>query len=343
MAKINFYHIPNNEKRTIFQEIARLNNMLPFAVEKDWWVTQALSIIFGMEIGKHLIFKGGTSLSKAFNLIERFSEDIDLAVDREYFGFVGELSKKERERLRKASGKYVDEVFYQDLKKRFQEKGFQDVSIELVEETESDKDRTINIYYPYVIALPGYLQPRVQLEIGSRSLKEPFMLKAISSLVDEAYPNSDFVQDAFIVPTVNPERTLLEKIFLLHEEFQRPAEKMRVNRLSRHLYDIFRLSKSSFFEKALGDPDLYSTIVNHRYKFNRIGHIDYNLHQPINIRMLPPEKVIEDWKADYEIMLEQMIYEVNPPSFEELIESLRELNNKINSLNWKFDFDFSIK
>lgn len=148
-----------------------------------------------------------------------------------------------------------------------------------MEEAESDKDRTINIYYPYVIALPGYLQPRIQLEIGSRSLREPFMLKSISSLVDEAYPNSDFVQDAFKVSTVSPERTFLEKVFLLHEEFQRPAEKMRVNRLSRHLY---------------------------------------------------------------EIMLEQMIYEENPPSFEELMESLGELNSRINSLNWKFDFDFPI-
>lgn len=334
---------PDETKRNAYIQIAESIGLSPFAVEKDWWVTQTLAIIFGMEIGKHLIFKGGTSLSKAFNLIERFSEDVDLAVDREFFGFAGELSKKEREKLRKASGKYVDEVFYQDLKKKFLEKGFQYINVELVEEAESDKDRTINIFYPYVITSPGYLQPRIQLEIGSRSLKEPFMLQSISSLVDEAFPNSDFAQDAFKVPTVNPERTFLEKVFLLHEEFQRPAEKMRVNRLSRHLYDIFKLSKSPYAEKALSNPDLYSTIVTHRYKFNRVGHIDYNLHQPSNISILPPDTVIEDWEDDYQVMLEQMIYEENPPSFEELMESLGELNSQINSLNWKFDFDFSFR
>jgi len=331
---------PDETKSNAYTQIAENIGLSPFAVEKDWWVTQTLAIIFEMEIGNHLIFKGGTSLSKAFNLIERFSEDIDLAIDREYFGFIGELSRKERERLRKASGKYVDEVFYQDLKKRFQENGFQEANIELVEERESDKDRTINIYYPYVIALPGYLQPRIQLEIGSRSLKEPFMLQSISSLVDETYPNSDFAREAFQVPTVNPERTFLEKVFLLHEEFQRPPEKMRVNRLSRHLYDIYKLSRSEYFEKALTDPDLYNTIVTHRYKFNRVGHIDYNLHQPSKISILPPDTVIEDWKADYEVMLEQMIYEENPLSFDELIKSLRELNSQINSLDWKFNFDF---
>lgn len=340
MAKIKFFHLPEDDRRVILEKIARKNNMLPFAVEKDWWVTQTLSIIFGMEIGKHLIFKGGTSLSKAFNLIERFSEDIDLAIDREYFGFGGELSKKERERLRKASGKYVDDVFYPDLKREFEEKGFQDVRVELVEEAESDKDRTIIVFYPHVIASPGYLAPKIQLEIGSRSLKEPFMLQTISSLADEVYPTSDFAQDAFKVPTVNPERTLLEKIFLLHEEFQRPAEKMRVDRLSRHLYDIFKLSQSPYAEKAFGDPELYQTIVEHRYKFNRIGHIDYNLHQPESINILPSAKVIDAWKSDYETMLEQMIYEENPPSFDELIVSLTELKNRINSLGWEFNFNF---
>ena len=344
MKQMNKWLVQTDDtKRNAYIQIAESIGLSPFAVEKDWWVTQTLSIVFGMEFGSHLIFKGGTSLSKAFNLIERFSEDIDLAVDREFFGFTGELSRKDRERLRKASGKYVDEVFYKDLKKRFQEKGFQGVSVELVKETESDKDRTINIYYSNVIALPGYLQPRIQLEIGSRSLKEPFMLQSISSLVDETYPNSDFVQDAFKVPTVNPERTFLEKMFLLHEEFQRPVEKMRVDRLSRHLYDVFKLSQSSYFEKAVSDPDLYSTIVTHRYKFNRIGHIDYNLHQPISISIIPPETVIEDWKSDYDIMLEQMIYEENAPSFEKLIEELEGLNSNINSLDWKFDFDFPIR
>ncbi len=89
---------PDETKSNAYTQIAENIGLSPFAVEKDWWVTQTLAIIFEMEIGNHLIFKGGTSLSKAFNLIERFSEDIDLAIDREYFGFIGELSRKEREK-----------------------------------------------------------------------------------------------------------------------------------------------------------------------------------------------------------------------------------------------------
>lgn len=342
MAKINFQNILDNEKAIIFQQIAEAKNMSPFSVEKDWWVVQTLSVIYEMEVANHLVFKGGTSLSKAWKLIERFSEDIDFAIDRSFFNFDGELKKKEREKLRKTSGKFVDEIFFDDLKARFVAKGFTDLRIELVEEAESDKDRVINVYYPNVIPSPGYLQPKIQIEIGCRSLREPFSIQSFASLVDEAYPESDFAQEAINVPTVNPERTFLEKIFLLHEEFQRPAEKMRVDRLSRHLYDVYKLSKTDFAEKALNDKDLYKTIVDHRYKFNRIGHINYNLHQPQTINMLPVPQVIEAWKADYETMVEQMIYEENPPSFEELMNGLTTLKNKINAVEWKFDIEFPV-
>ena len=99
MAKINFHMIDNAEKAAIFTQIATQKGMKPFAVEKDWWVSRTLEIIFQMPIAKHLVFKGGTSLSKAWKLIHRFSEDIDLAIDKEFFGFVGELGKNKRDNL----------------------------------------------------------------------------------------------------------------------------------------------------------------------------------------------------------------------------------------------------
>ncbi len=181
MAKINFQNISENEKAIIFQQIADTKNMSPFAVEKDWWVVQTLSVIYEMEVANHLVFKGCTSLSKAWKLIERFSEDIDFAIDRAFFNFDGELKKKEREKLRKTSGKYVDEIFFKDLKARFAAKGFTNLRIELVEEAESDKDRVINVYYPNVIPSPGYLQPKIQIEIGCRSLREPFSIHSFAS------------------------------------------------------------------------------------------------------------------------------------------------------------------
>jgi predicted nucleotidyltransferase component of viral defense system len=343
MSKIKFYNIPDNEKSIIFQQIANTKNMAPFAVEKDWWVVQTLSIIFGMEIAKHLVFKGGTSLSKAWNLIERFSEDVDLVLDREFLGFKGKLTKNQRTELRKTLGVYIVDIFFGELKARFVEKGILGVEFVLIETKESDKDpRIIEVYYPNVIESPGYLQAKVQIEIGCRSLREPYSIQSFASLVDEEYPDLDFAQVPINVPTVNPERTFLEKIFLLHEEFHRPSEKMRVDRLSRHLYDIYHLAKTDFADKALNDKALYEIIVEHRQIFTHISGVNYNEHQPQTIDFLPIPDVMEAWRSDYKTMVEQMIYEINPPSFDELVAELARLKNRINSLPWKFDKVFPL-
>jgi len=333
--------IPDETKKNAYIQIAEKTGMSAFAVEKDWWVVQALSVIFDMEIGEHLIFKGGTSLSKVWQLIKRFSEDIDLAIDRSFLGFSGELSKNKRDQLRKRSSEYTAETFFPELQKKFEERGIIGLAFNLVETKDSDKDpRIIEIYYPNLIESPGYLVPKIQIEISCRSLREPNTLKTFSSLVDEEYAGREFVAPPITVQTVNPERTFLEKIFLLHEEFHRPAEKMRVNRLSRHLYDIYHLAKTNIAERAYNDKELYQTIVEHRHKFTRVSGVNYNDLQPQTINPLPIPEVMEAWKEDYKKMLEEMIYEENPPTFEDLINELTTLKNKINAVEWKFDVEF---
>jgi hypothetical protein len=344
MKSINFNDITRNEKENIFQQISNQYGLPPFAVEKDWWVVQTLSVIFNMEVAQHLVFKGGTSLSKAWNLIERFSEDIDLAIDREFLGYQGELSKNQRTKLRKAASEYLFEHFFPDLQKRFIENGFEHNDFEILEAKDSDEDpRIIVINYPNVISPPGYMQPKVQIEIGCRSLREPFTYRTFGSLVDVSYSNAEFACDPITVPAVNPERTFLEKIFLLHEEFHRPPEKKRVERLSRHIYDVVKLSKTSFAEKALSSQELYEKIVEHRYKFTRVGGINYNLLQPQTIDPVPVSEVINAWRADYNRMMEQIIFEENPPSFDQIMKELIDLRQRINSLPWRFHKKFPIQ
>lgn len=166
-----WYKVAKETKVNAYNQIAESTGMSPFAVEKDWWVVQALAIIFELEIGKALVFKGGTSLSKAWGLISRFSEDIDLAVDRSFFGYEEELSKSQRTKLRKDSSVYITESLFPELQEAFEQWGLDGIEFKLIEAISSDQDpRIIEIYYPHVIDTPGYLAPRVQLEIGSRSL-----------------------------------------------------------------------------------------------------------------------------------------------------------------------------
>lgn len=343
--KINFYKADKTEKVAVFSEIASQKGIKPFAVEKDWWVSRTLEIIFQMDIAKHLVFKGGTSLSKAWKLINRFSEDIDLAIDKEFFeGYEGDISKKQISKLRKVAGKYTTGTFFEELKKAFEEKGFIDLTFKIVEAKESDQDpRVLEIYYPNVIpADTEYILPRVQIEVSCRSLKEPFSIQRFGSLVDEVYADREFSEPLFEVPTVNAERTFLEKIFLLHEEFQRPTHKIRVDRLSRHLYDIYHLTKAGVAEQAINDKDLYETIVAHRYKFSRVSEVNYNFHQPKTLNPIPIIEKTEEWKSDYSKMKEDMIYEENKPSFEELINNLENLRGRLQALEWKFELDFPI-
>lgn len=330
-----WYNTDNRDKITAYEQIGQKVNLPAYAIEKDWWAVQTLAILFEMEIGKHMVFKGGTSLSKAWGLIERFSEDIDLAVDRKFYGFDGRLGKKQRTELRKTANSYITETLYPEFSKRFNAKGLLDIKLEFEEIKTTDQDPIIiRIYYPNVIESPGYIEPRIQIELGCRSIIEPYTIRTLTSLLDEYYPTAPFIEDPINIPTVDPERTLLEKIFLLHEEFQRPSERVRVDRMSRHLYDIYRLSKSPFAQKAMSNKELYLEIVYHRLLYTKLGGVDYTLHNPKTINPIPPRQLIAAWKNDYEVMQEQMIHG-DSPDFETMIETIKSYVSLINQLDWE--------
>lgn len=319
----------------IFSETGRSRGLLPFAVEKDWWVVHTLHLVFTMDCNQSLVFKGGTSLSKAWNLIERFSEDIDLALDREFLGFTGNLEYADVRRLRRKSYEYFTTAFTPELQNKFIEVGLKNVKVKYRVVKNHDQDpMIIEIYYPKLTEKDTYLKPGVLVEIGSRSLKEPYTDRIFASMVAENYPGQPFSDKPITIPTVNPERTFLEKIFLLHEEFQRPEEKKRVDGLSRHLYDIEKLSRTKFAEIALQSSDLYNTIIKHRSKFNRISGIDFTNHSPDKIKFIPPEHLLPDWEKDYKLMQENMIYG-DIISFFELIQKLGTIQKRINKINWK--------
>jgi predicted nucleotidyltransferase component of viral defense system len=322
-------------KRELFFQTANKKALPMTSIEKDWWVVHTLSLIFSMDCAKALVFKGGTSLSKAWNLIERFSEDLDLALDREFLGFAGELSKKEIHKLRYASYDFLTTKFTPALSEKFKEAGFTDVIVKYREVENHDQDPLIvEIYYPKLTEQENYLRPGVLVEVGSRSLKEPNSPRNLSTMVSEVFNDRPFTDQPVIIPSVNPERTFLEKIFLLHEEFQRPPEKIRVERLSRHLYDIEKLARTPFAQKALNEKDLYHRIVMHRSKFTHLAGVDYAKHNPANIKIVPPDKLLPLWEKDYYEMVENMIYGERLP-FSELIQRIAALQKTINAIEWE--------
>lgn len=160
---------------------------------------------------------------------------------------------------------------------------------------------------------------------------EPTQSIEINSILSANFPKQPFANDATRIPTVLPQRTFLEKIFLLHEEFSQNSEKIRVNRLSRHLYDLEKLMDTKHGIEAMKNRNLYYSILSHREKFNALRGLDYSSHIPRKIRILPPKSVIKDYQKDYDTMTNFMIYG-EYLTFGKLIDRISELQERVNKI-----------
>jgi hypothetical protein len=326
-----------SEQEKLFQRIGKEIGLPPVAVEKDLWVTTVLRALFSLPYSENLSFKGGTSLSKCYNLIERFSEDIDIAVYREFLGFGGTLSKTQiNDKLRRAACSFVREKLQVDVAKQLENQGIKpdlfSVKVNITPATTTDPE-IIEVHYKSLFPESSYLKPLVKLEVSGRSMSEPLQKVMLLSFVDEAYSGKPFTEKPFEVNAVVPERTFLEKICLLHEEFAKPQEFVRTERMSRHLYDLERMCNAGIAEKALSDKELYKNIVEHRRIFIGLKGFNYDTLAPKTIKIVPPDFIISQWKQDYETMRETMIYGNSLP-FNKLIDKITQLNERINQIVW---------
>ena len=329
----NWIELTNKEKIEILDKVTLSTGLPAESIEKDWWVTMTLRALFSCECADYIVFKGGTSLSKAWNLIERFSEDVDIAIDRKFFGFDGELKKKQINYLRRASCAYISGKLKDELDAKLKENGVEDYTLAVPETQDTTKDpQTIEIKYNTLFDT-DYLQNKVVIEIGSRSLMEPSSIIRIRSLIADTFPDSDFADDYCSIPTVIPQRTFLEKAFLLHEEFQKPTEKIRVDRMTRHIYDLEKLMDTDYAKEALNNKDLYNAIVEHRRTLTAMKEVDYDTHVPGKINFIPPAFIMDLWRKDYETMQGYMIYGKSLP-FDKLMDRIRELNERFRSIKY---------
>ena len=309
------------------------------AIEKDWWVTVTLKALFQTDCRDSLIFKGGTSLSKGFNIIERFSEDIDLAISHSFFG-VEKTNKSQRDKLKKLARKYIQETLVAQLDEQLKSMGITGYTIENITQVQdkngewkpidSDKDPTvILLHYPSIVEdTISYIPPRVKIEISCLSMDEPTEERCIHSFIGETFEEEDIDANCKI-RTVVPTRTFLEKIFLLAEEFQK--DKPRSVRMSRHLYDLEKLMDTEYGREALADRTLYDAIVEHRRAYYALKYVNYDLHAPATINFLIPEHAMESWKADYADMRRFFIYGQSL-EFDELMQKISELQKRVRDI-----------
>lgn len=334
---MKFIDIPADRQRQAINNVALKTELPPSSIEKDWWVTQVLKALHTLPYAEHIAFKGGTSLSKCWNLIARFSEDIDIALSREFLGFGGELSKTQiSDKLRRAACSFVRGKMQYDVKEALLAQGIrQDVfSVDVVITPVTTVDpEVITVTYQSLYDVSPYIKNTVKLEISGRSMVDPVEKKFINATIDAHFPNAPFAEEPFEVNAVIPERTFLEKVFLLHEEFHKDV--VRVERMSRHVYDLAMMmdSERKIADRAVNNEELYRTVLEHRRKFIGLKGFNYDELYTDTLCIVPGNEIAERWQEDYKFMGEHMIY--GPvPSFEELVEKMTLLNDRIRQLHY---------
>lgn len=335
------------ERMAMIQGVAGAWQIDEPAAEKDWWVTAVLYALFHTDVSDYLLFKGGTSLSKGWGFINRFSEDIDLALNRDYFLNIKKLScanctsNTQIHNFREKGQDFFFGEFKNDLMTKLAVMGLEVTVMtdnEMTAENENpqkvphDKDPSVlYVLYPSLYdSRKVYAKPTVKIEISVLSMSEPYEMRRISSLVEQTYEHEDVDSDLVqMIRTVSPVRTFLEKTFLLCEELQK--DKPRTYRMTRHFYDLEKLMHTPYCEMALNDIALYREIVEHRRKFYHVGHVDYDKDLPANVQIIPSDELMQSYEDDYKEMQNSFIYG-DSLEFGELMERIKILQTRFRSL-----------
>jgi len=322
------------ERRELFMATAQAMQVHAAIIEKDFWVCWVLDYLFQNSPWKDkLVFKGGTSLSKAYHAIERFSEDIDLVLDWRLLGYSTDEPWQERSATRQNEfnieanhqcAAFLAREFVPAISQSLIELATLEIGIVA-------REQDVLIQYPHSFSLSAII-PQIKLEIGPLAAWIPKEKREIRPYAAEKFPNL-FTQPSTNVSTVKAERTFWEKATILHQEAHRPPAGRFPSRYSRHYYDLYKLSRSPIRDKALAQLDLLQKVVDFKMKFYRSPWAKYEEAQPGGLRLSPPTGRVADLRKDYQSMQPMLFGDI--PGFEDILAELAALQKMVNNNNLK--------
>lgn len=338
-----FVRLSETARLEVLGATASRLNTLPAYVEKDLWVCIVLDVLFNHLPAGHpqLLFKGGTSISKAFGLINRFSEDIDLVVYRDSLGFegerdptiVGELSNKKRRALFAELKKACSAYIHGDLQSALRS-GINEVADGCrVGPDETDTDAQ-SLFVEYPTLFPSgdlaYVVPRVKIEGGARSAVEPRLNCKIAPYIDNEL--RDWSMGVTGISVIAPERTFWEKLLILHGIHCGYRDSKRLptgtERVSRHYYDVAMITATEIGRLALSNFDLLDAVRSHNLIAFRQAWKRFDEAVPGSVRLVPQPELRTVIERDYTAMQHMILGDV--PQFEWIIEQLEYAEASIN-------------
>lgn len=326
-----------DDRRGLFQQTGQRLSCAPENVEKDFWVCWTLDALYNRAaIEERLLFKGGTSLSKAFDLIQRFSEDIDITVfrddlpgdpfpsDDELRAMGSNQRKRKLDEIKERCSSYINGQFQAALTK-YAATELEGMKFKIEPDPDDPDAQSLLFHYPsaFTDSDEAYIRRVVKIESGAKSALDPHETKTI---VPYSAPDTDGLDLAVPnVLTIKPERTFWDKIIILHGQrhwFQNRGELYKDGqRLSRHYYDVFRLLASEHGDAALQDLDLAESCVKHaRLYFDR-KPLDLDQAIPGTFGIVPADGMLDPLKADYKKMAGMIFGDV--PSFEDILGKIK--------------------
>lgn len=332
--KLGFLELPPDERRLYIEQAATRRNLSPVILEKDFWVCWLLGILFESEFTPNLVFKGGTSLSKVFAVIERFSEDIDLSLSPAFLklpeaGTSRNQANKWMTRAESACGAAVQdrigpamEAAVAGVLGKSERAWFEFL-------TDANTNSPVLLFH-YPSSQPAgfdYLRRSVKLEFGSLTDQQPVGRHPVRPWIADALPAA-FPDWRCEVVALEVERSFWEKVTILHTEYYRPAEKPTPDRFSRHYADTAALAKHPTASKAIDQGDLRNRVVQWKNQFFGSSWANYDKAKPGTFRLVPPPERLAALRRDYQAMRD--MYLTEPASFDDILATLADLENRIN-------------
>ena len=335
------------DRRDVFLGAARRLGTPEQNIEKDFWVTWTLDVLFNGLPDPHprLLFKGGTSLSKAYGLIARFSEDIDLTVFREDLGQAASIEELETLSLKKrqarldtikdACREYIQKTllgqFENIVSAVLAQSGIKENIPNVVVDPDDPDGQSLLFWYPSVTAARGdYIRPAVKIESGAKSALDPHQDLTIRPYVSDELARLSLHVDN--VTTVVAERTFWDKIIILHgvrKWFEnRGVLRYQGQRVSRHYYDVHLMSQSDLRTKAVGDRKLAADCAAHARMFFNSPDLDLESATPRTFSLSPTEGMADELRRDYGRMAGMIIGPA--PKFEDVMASIASLEAELN-------------
>lgn len=332
--------LTSKQRVELFESAALKTGMDAVILEKDFWVCWTLKELFRLPtIGEHLIFKGGTSLSKVFKIIERFSEDIDVSIDRNFLGFGGPnepeagASNKEKQRrveaLKAACQKKIAGELLPALEAAIKSKVRRDDKWSLRSDDEDPDKQTLLFDYPTSFApdATGYIRRAVKIEMGARADHWPCEIKTVTPYVAEQFPQG-FKEASCAVKVLAADRTFWEKATILHAEFHRPVDKPMPERFSRHYGDFYELIHKGVSKSANAKLELLARVAEHKNLFFKSSWAKYGEATKGTLRIAPPEQRLKALRDDYAKM--QQMFFGEQPEFDKIIALLKKWESDFN-------------